>query len=283
MIVRIVLAVLLQLAPWLRPGVAEHHAFYHPRPLSAPAPAGFEEVWFESADGTRLHGWFLPAATGSGRDGPAPAIVHAHGNTGHVGNHAGITAHLAEIGCHVLVFDYRGFGRSDPPSGLLRRHDLVADTVAAIDFVASRPDVDAERIGVFGYSLGAVLALAGAAERPHVDAVVAFAPFASWRDVAADHAGPFGHWLIGDGVDAEDSLERLGETPVLIVHGRRDRTVRHWHALTLREVAEGSGLNAEVVLLEEGNHISLGADAGVRARVRAFFGEALLGRSGGSD
>jgi uncharacterized protein len=275
-VVRLLLVWVLQLWPWLHPGAAEHHGFYHPRPLTAAAPAHAEDVWFESADGTRLHGWFL-AAPGGGR---APVVVHAHGNTGHVGGHVQHAAHLAEIGCHVLVFDYRGFGRSEKPRGLLRREDLVADTVAAVAYAAGREDVDPDRVVLFGYSLGGVLGLAAAAECEAVDAVVAFAPFSTWKDAAADHAGPPGRWLIRRGLDARDTVAGLGERPVLLVHGRRDRIVPFRHGEVIRAAGEAAGIRLEFVAVEAGNHFTIGTSPVVRERVHEFV-RRELGLGGG--
>ena len=92
------------------------------------------------------------------------AILHVHGNAGHVANHAEFSAFLTQAGFHVLVFDYRGYGRSDD-GGRLTRAKLVADTHAALDYLLRRDDVDPERIGMLGYSLGGVIGLAAAAER----------------------------------------------------------------------------------------------------------------------
>src|SRR5690606_10025203 len=126
---------------------------YFPSREPFETPAGYEDVTFQTPDGLRLHGWFMPAvgaapagsmggSAGSGGAGDAaagrrPAIIHVHGNTGHVALHADFSAFLTQAGFHVFVFDYRGFGRSDG-GGRLTRAALLADTHAAIDYLRAR-------------------------------------------------------------------------------------------------------------------------------------------------
>jgi dipeptidyl aminopeptidase/acylaminoacyl peptidase len=265
----LLLALVAAVAPWLLPARFEAGAFYHPASNHAPTPAGCEEVAFPTTDGLTLHGWFMPA---KGRaPGPAPTVLHVHGNTGDISNHRGVCAFLQDAGFHVLLFDYRGFGASDDARGPLRREWLVEDTGAAIEYLLTRGDVDHDRVAVFGYSLGAVLGLAASAERERVRAVVAYAGFASWRGVAADKAGPLGRLLIGPGYDAVDSAAGLGDRALLIVHGSRDGLVREYHADRIVRAAADAGVPVEQMRVEGGTHISLGSDARVRARVVEFL------------
>src|SRR5215207_5528682 len=72
-------------------------------------PEGAESVWFSSADGTRLNGWFFESqskpATGT--------IVFFHGNGGNISNVGWMGQRFAKHGFNVLLFDYRGYGASD--------------------------------------------------------------------------------------------------------------------------------------------------------------------------
>ena len=78
----------------------------------------------------------------------------------------------------VLVFDYRGYGRSE---GEPTREGLVDDAVAALD-LALREEPD--RTVVFGHSLGGAIAVVAASRRPAVRAVVAESTFPSFRAAA---------------------------------------------------------------------------------------------------
>lgn len=260
------LAIGAGVSPFLAPGCIEARAFYYPGSAGLPAPAGAEDVRFPTTGGLTLHGWFIPAS--SPTPGPAPTVLHVHGNAGDVSDHLVACEFLAEVGFNVLLFDYRGFGRSD--RGRLRRERLVEDTQAALDYLLARPDVDRERVAVFGYSLGGVLGLA-ASERPEVRAVVVYAAFSTWRGVAADHGGVLGRVLIRSGRDAADSVRRLGDRPLLIVHGTDDQVVPYHHGAALLGAANAAGVPAELLRVEGGDHFSIATDPAVREAVAAFL------------
>src|SRR5579862_3192966 len=68
-----------------------------------------EDITLYSADGTKLHAWWLP-----GSDRSAGAILHAHGNGGNISHRGHFAAALQKaIGAGVLMFDYPGYGRSE--------------------------------------------------------------------------------------------------------------------------------------------------------------------------
>ena len=103
--------------------------FFRPTEVAycTPATAGatVEDVWFRSADGTRLHGWWL-AADGE----PRGAVVFCHGNNRNLTHHVRYARWMCEHGFAVLLFDYRGYGQSE---GSPSRSGCIDDTCAAID------------------------------------------------------------------------------------------------------------------------------------------------------
>ena len=72
-------------------------------------PEGAESVWFNSADGTRLHGWFFESQSRP----EVATVIFFHGNGGNIGNVSWVGQRFAKRGFDVLVFDYRGYGASD--------------------------------------------------------------------------------------------------------------------------------------------------------------------------
>jgi dipeptidyl aminopeptidase/acylaminoacyl peptidase len=264
--------IVLDFRGWLEARMA-----YFPSREAFETPAGFEDVTFQAPQGLRLHGWFMPAAPGVGgaaADGRRPAILHVHGNAGHVALHAEFSEFLTQAGFHVFVFDYRGFGRSDG-GGRLTRAGLVADTHAAIDYLRGRDDVDPQRLGMFGYSLGGVIGLSAAAERQEMRAVAAVAAFSSWKAIARDHLGGIGGVLARAGVDAEAAASQLGERPLLLLHGSADQIVPAAHSQRLAEVCREAGVDAELVITDGGDHVNVLDPARVRQAVVDFFSEAL--------
>jgi uncharacterized protein len=256
-------------------GLLESRLFYFPnRDHFLRAPTA-EDVWFTTADGLRLHGWFFRAESAS-EQRPGPAVVHAHGNAGSINWHTEFSSFLPGEGVSVLLFDYRGFGKSDLARGRLVRDDLVTDTLAALKAVRARADVDPGRVGVYGVSLGAVIGLAAAAEDRGVRAVVSVSAFDSWRGIAADHGGSLAARLIPTGREARDAIAKLGDRPLLLVHGEMDEIVPVAHAQRLKAAADAAGVAAEVVIDPGADHNSIVyTSPELRARIARWLAEAL--------
>src|SRR5512140_3274449 len=117
-------------------------------------PAGFsdtsslpvqpEEHWLTTADGIRLHAWLFRAA-----DPAAPLMLFCHGNGGNLAGRAPIAAQLAHRGMSVLLFDWRGYGKSD---GTPTESGLYRDAEAAWRFASSLAHGSA--LVIYGESLG---------------------------------------------------------------------------------------------------------------------------------
>jgi uncharacterized protein len=114
---------------------------------------------------------YLPPDEANGR---RPGIVLCHGYTGtrriHLPDYAKV---LAAAGYVSLVFDYKGWGDSEGPKHRLAPYSRMADIQAALSYMESRADVDAERLALFGTSYGAAVAVFAAAIDPRVKCLVA--------------------------------------------------------------------------------------------------------------
>lgn len=198
--------------------------FYFPTadPEVTPATWGarYEDVWFNSKDGTRLHGWFLPS-----KKRPAiGTVVFSHGNAGAIGHHLGFVMWLLPEGFNVFLYDYRGFGSS---AGTVQRHGLIEDVRAAFDYVRSRPDVDRARLISMGHSLGGAKSITALAEQPvpGVRAVISDAGFASYRGMADVIAGKVGRNVVTDEWAPKDWVAKISPLPLLFIHGTADEVV----------------------------------------------------------
>ena len=103
-------------------------------------PEGAECVWFNSADGTRLHGWFFESQSGP----EIATVIFFHGNGGNIWNVGWLGQRFAKRGFDVLVFDYRGYGASDGVAA--NESDLYADGDAAVAFVRNEKGARPEQI-----------------------------------------------------------------------------------------------------------------------------------------
>lgn len=257
-------------------GCPESTFFYWPDQREFVTPAGVDDVYFDTEDGLRLHGWFMPARDWKPGDPARPTVIHVHGNAGHVGEHTFLSSFLRDHGFHVFLFDYRSFGRSDDAGERLHRELLLVDVLAAIDHAPKIEGVDPERLAIYGFSLGSSLGIVAAAERDGVRAVVGINGFASWRGVAGDAAPVIGGLLIRGGREPQEAIARLGGRPVMIVHGARDRTVRVHHGRRLHEAAEGAGVPSVLDIIENGGHVNiLREDPELASRIVAFLRESL--------
>jgi fermentation-respiration switch protein FrsA (DUF1100 family) len=127
--------------------------------IPSPYPSGewnptslpVEDAWFQSGDGTKLHGWYLDHAH------PLAIVLFCHGNAGNVTDRAEIMRRLNKVAqVSVLVFDYRGYGRSE---GRPTEAGLLADARAARAWLAQRAGVREADILVMGESIGGAVAV----------------------------------------------------------------------------------------------------------------------------
>lgn len=178
-------------------------------------PPSVEEVWFTGSDGSRLHAWWKEVVP-SGL-----TILVCHGNGGNVTDRRETFEQLADLEVNVLIFDYRGYGKSE---GIPTEEAVYQDAEAAWDFVVSDKKVLPKRIVLLGQSLGAAIALHLASKKV-VGAVILEAPFASIRAMASKVSPliPLG-WAMKARFDTVEKARSL-KVPLLIVHGERDEIV----------------------------------------------------------
>jgi dipeptidyl aminopeptidase/acylaminoacyl peptidase len=222
----------------------------HRAPItSTPAERGlsFEPVSFTSADGLRLTGWHIPSRNGA-------TIILCHGLRCNRVDMLPQAALLAEHGYGSLLFDFRAHGESEGEM-LTYGYGETDDVLAAIDYLLSRPEVDPQRIGILGGSLGAATAIRAAARSTHLKAVVAESAFTSLEDEIASSfkafsglpAFPFApltvtfaQWQTGlriSKVRPIHDISSIAPRPVFIIHGTDDDTIPAKQGLRLYEAA----------------------------------------------
>lgn len=210
--------------------------FYLPRRqlMQAPQQIGVacDEQFVAVEGGERLHVWHL-SPRGTPRDA---VVVHFHGNFANMSAHLGATAWLVAQGYRVVMFDYRGYGRS---SGRVSRANTVADGRAVLRAVLADPRYAGAPLFVFGQSLGGAVALPSVvAERDalgdRLRGVVVEGSFDRYRSVARAKveqfplggllSGPLGWLLISSGYEPVDAARAL-DVPTLFAHATRDPIV----------------------------------------------------------
>lgn len=198
----------------------EHMFLYFPDRELVMTPATmrleFTDVFFTAADGTRLHGWYLPGEAGQ------PLVLFCHGNAGNISHRVDNLRLLRELGLAVFIFDYRGYGQS---GGKASEEGTYSDMRGAIDWLAGEGWLPQQMI-YFGRSVGAGVALQLALEQPPAGLVLE-SPFTSIKAMGRYHY-PLLWLLAGWLLDVRyDNLAKIAQlkVPLLIFHGDRDDIV----------------------------------------------------------
>jgi uncharacterized protein len=167
----------LILVLWLAASFVGERVTLHPvRRDIGPTPLqrgmAYSDVSFKTADGLTLRGWWIPGTRRA-------TIVMIHGLSNNRREPLDKAGYLHEAGYNLLVFDLRGHGRSDGDGSTMGYRET-EDVSAA---VTKARQLDAGRIALFGYSLGAAIAVEEAAVDPNVSTVIEDSGFTSVGDV----------------------------------------------------------------------------------------------------
>jgi fermentation-respiration switch protein FrsA (DUF1100 family) len=210
----------------------------------------YEDVSFPSLDKElTLRGWFLPVP------GSERVIIMVHGNGYHRADPEigmlDIAAHLVDRNFNVLMFDLRGYGESDGNMVSGGYHEK-KDVEGAVSYLKGR---GFDRIGVLGFSLGAVSTLMAAAEDPDIKVVVSDSSFADLNDIMSTEFSKrtkaprlFLHPILFMiklmyGVDFAairpvDRVAEIAPRPILFIHGEEDEVIPVAHAYRLFEASQ---------------------------------------------
>jgi dipeptidyl aminopeptidase/acylaminoacyl peptidase len=245
-----------------------------------------ELVSFRASDGVEAYGQLFKPAANVSNETRKPAVVYIHGggprqmmlgwhNRWEYANDYGANQYLASRGFIVLSVDYRlsvGYGKAFqfPENTGARGAAEYRDILAAGKYLQSRPDVDPNRIGVWGASLGGYLTALALGRNSDV--------FAAGVDVHGVHdrlsavnTTQLAHALVGDGLTEADVKQALKvqfesspiaavptwKSPVLFIHGDADPTVDFSQTINLRQRLLAKGVKVEELVLPDDVHDSL--------------------------
>lgn len=187
----------------------------------------YDDVIFTGDDGLALSGWFVPAGVG------VPVVLICHGNGGNIGHRLATLRILHGLGLSAMVFDYRGYGRSQ---GTPNEEGTYRDAMAAWQYLVQKRKIAPESIFLLGRSLGGAVA-AQLAGRVHPAGLIVEGAFTSIGDLGQQMYPMFPvRRLLRYRYDTRDAIGRAG-CPVLIVHSRDDEVVPLSHAHQLHAAA----------------------------------------------
>lgn len=283
----VALILLCSITLFLIPGCFNRR-FYQPNQILYKTPDQYnlrhEEVFFKSRDGTKLHGWFIPAVGDA-----IGTVIHLHGNYGNLTYYLDQISWLPFNRFNVFTFDYRGYGRSE---GTPSRQGVYEDSVSAIEHIISKPAMADSDIYILGQSLGGANAIAALAQNefPEIRAIAVEGAFYSYRAEARDVMGatvqkkvgniPFLSqqvWLVSylsvtDSYSPDEFVAQVSPIPILLIHCVKDSLVSYHHSEWLYKKAKDP---KHLWLVNVCGHLNLFTDHateyGYRQKLVQFF------------
>lgn len=256
--------------------------FYYPDRVTYQTPAQhglkYDAVTFRSSDGARLSAWFVPAV-----GEPVGTVIHFHGNAQNMTVHSDFVRWLPAEGFNLFVFDYRGYGASEGRPG---RRGVYEDSVAAIKYVKSRPDLDQNKLLILGQSLGGANAIAAVGNNDFkgIRAIAIESTFYSYRTIVRDKIGqipvlslarwPLSFLVVTNTHSPGKVIARVAPIPILLIHGTHDRVIPSHHSKRLFERAKDP---KQLWIIDRGDHTEAFATFGAtyRKKLVQFYNDAL--------
>lgn len=233
----------------------------------------YQDHYFESQDGTKLHGWFLPA-----KKTPKGTIIFYHGNAQNISTHLAGVYWLTNYDFNVFIFDYRGYGKSE---GIAEIEGIHQDARAATLYGMNSFDGP---FFLLGHSLGgSVLAytFANLDPRPTVKAVIIESSFSAYQTILQEKlAAFFLTWplqiplssFIEDSYSATQHVSAISPTPLVVAHGQEDNTIPSHHS---EKIFEAAGEPKELWIVPERGHDSVFRTREERERLVFYLNEKI--------
>lgn len=248
-------------------------------PADLQPPLDYEPVEF-AVQAVSVHAYWLPApddGLDNGTDnGPelddAPVALYLHGQDGTIGKYLDHAQCLHRLGCHVLVIDYRGYGKTYgayAPS----EASLYEDADAAWDYLTNIRGYSPKQILIYGHSLGGAVAIELASRHPDAGGLVTESTFTSVKQMArwkfaVTYALPL-DLLLRHRFDSLSKVQTRELPPTLFIHGKADTKVPCRMSTELHDAARGP--RKEIELLDGGAHARRGSGQQQYEQVMSAF------------
>lgn len=211
-------------------------------------------------DDVKLRGWYIPPK------GDKPVAVFFHGNAGNAGHRDYAAVSFIRRGFGFLFAEYRGYGGNP---GKPSEEGFYSDARAYTNWLLTEGKIAPEKIIVFGESIGTGPAMKMVEEHPDFGGAILLTPYTSLPDVAQPLYPVYPAQLMV--FDKFDNISRIRDAkmPILLIHGRMDRTIPYAHSEKLAAAND----KAELVTLDKAGHNDIymhGAEQAISAFLEQF-------------
>jgi len=215
-----------------------------------------KEIHILTEDNIKLLSWFHKG------DQKLPLLIYFHGNSFNIGDRAFRIRRYIDQNWNVLLVSWRGFsGNKGKPT----EENLYKDGEAVLKYLSKYSNFSKDQIVVYGESLGSGVAIE-LATRYDFLSVVLEAPFTSISDIAKKRYKIYPtKYLVKDKFDNLSKIDKI-KSPLLIISGKKDEIVPHYHSLKLLNKAK---VKKKGVFIDEAIHNNL-YDFGIEKEVIAF-------------
>ncbi len=199
----------------------------------------FKDVSLRAEDGVIIHGWYVP------HERPRAAMVYAHGSVGNLTTRAPTLKKLHDHGVAVMIFDYRGYGKSE---GLPTEAGFYLDGKASRLWLSQTLNLPENAIVLLGHSIGSYVALQMAKDRG-AKGLILSSTGTSVRDLQSYYWWFPTRWLEGYTFDNLARIESY-KGPLLVRHGKADPIT----PLAMAETLFAKANEPKRLLVDDGGH-----------------------------
>jgi uncharacterized protein len=207
----------------------------------------YEEVNLSIAQTDQLNGWWIPS-----KQPNAPVLLYFHHNAINIGANVSQALQFHQLGYSIFIFDYRGFGKSK--GAFPTEPQLYEDAQTAWNYLTQTRKIPADRIIIYGHSVGGAIATDLASKHPEAAALVVQSSFTSMRDMTKR----FGlYWifpmelLLRQRFESEEKMKGI-TMPVLIITGTSDIQIPTTMGQRLHTAAKSP--QKQLIIIPGGSH-----------------------------
>lgn len=235
---------------------------FFPRATIETTPAAFnlayQEAWLPVKTASnqieKMHGWWIPASSPSNK-----VLLYLHGNGVNIGANVNHANRFHRMGFSVLLPSYRGYGLSQ--GSFPTEFQVYQDAQVAWNYLTQEKKIPANRIFIYGHSLGGAVAIDLAVKHPDAAGLIVESSFTSIADVVnyqqIYRIFPI-HLLLHQRFDSINKVRSLA-MPVLFIHGTADGQVP---ASMSQQLYEAAPQPKQLFLVPEAGHNNTAEVAG---------------------